>query len=99
MPVTERNWRENWVSWKKRYLEFEKWLATFGLDLPGSLPLSYYPRENWLFIQMLGILFRRPKLLILDETLELLPPEQRQTPGSAFGARGPARRCRRRCRS
>ena len=70
-------WLENWRPWRKKYIRIRDWLERYEITLPDRQPLAFVPREYWLFIQLLNLLFRRPKLLILDETMELLPPEQR----------------------
>ncbi len=70
-------WWSNWRSWKEEFRRLEAWLASHNITIPTDIPLSFVPREEWLFIQMLNHLYKQPAVFILDETLELLSPEQR----------------------
>lgn len=70
-------WRQKLGSWRAEFRRLAAWLGGHGIELAASLPLQFIPRDQWLFIQILNLLYRRPRLFILDETLELLPPEQR----------------------
>lgn len=71
------SWWANWGSWRSRYAGLREWLDRYAIDLPDRQQLAYIPRESWLFIQMLNLLYRGPRLFIIDETMELLLPEQR----------------------
>lgn len=70
-------WLSNWRSWKDESRRLEAWLERHDIRVAVDTPLSFVPREEWLFIQMLNHLYKRPTVFILDETLELLSPEQR----------------------
>lgn len=57
----------------------ESWLAENDIkDLPLDCPLGKLPLHEHLFVQTLTSLFNRPRLLVLDETLENLPTERRE---------------------
>jgi PAS domain S-box-containing protein len=70
-------WLSNWRSWKEESRRLEAWLDRYDIRVALNTPLSFVPREEWLFFQMLNHLYKRPTVFILDETLELLSPEQR----------------------
>ncbi len=71
------SWWRGWGAWRKTFARVERWLQEHDIRLDTSIQLSFVPREDWLFIQILGLLHRRPRLFVLDETLELLPTHQR----------------------
>lgn len=71
------SWWRGWAAWRKSFGRVERWLEEHDIRLDTSIQLSFVPREDWLFIQILGLLHRRPRLFVLDETLELLPTHQR----------------------
>lgn len=70
-------WPDSWRSWRSKQKQMEAWLDGYGINLKGDWPLEFVPREDWMFIQMLNLVFRRPKVFVIDETLQMLSPEQR----------------------
>lgn len=65
-------WWKRFTLWNREFRRTRDWLAGFGVDLPYSEPIRRIHREDWLFVELLSRLRRRPRLLILDETLEQL---------------------------
>ncbi len=53
--------------------EVKKWLKRYDISFPVEVPLSKIHPEEHNFVQILSRLYSRPRLLILDESLEFLP--------------------------
>lgn len=69
-------WRDNLGLWHRGVRRLEEWLDSFSIRLPLFRPLSGMRRVDWLFVMLLNRLYRRPRLLLLDETLEQLEPDR-----------------------
>lgn len=69
-------WWDNFGLWRMAVRKLERWLDSFSIKLPLMSPLSSLRRVDWLFVMLLNRLYRRPKLLLLDETLEQLEPDR-----------------------
>ncbi len=68
-----RNLRSYWFSPRRNVEQVASWLRDIGANIPVDTPLSELHPEDFQFILVLSRLYCRPRLLILDETLELLP--------------------------
>ena len=68
-----RRLRPFWHRPRGNRTQVKKWLSEFDIPFSIDTPLSDIHPEEYNFVQMLSRLYVRPKLLILDETLEFLP--------------------------
>lgn len=69
----------HWFGRRSLYRKIAEWLEEQGIpELPLESALEKVPAPDHLFIQVLASLFNRPRLLILDETLESLPVHRRE---------------------
>ncbi|MCD8140983.1 MAG: ATP-binding protein [Planctomycetaceae bacterium] len=71
-------WWRTLRSWKTGFDAMRRWLESYGIALPYRRPLSSVRREDWLFVELLNRLHRRPRLLIMNQTLEQLGPRRRR---------------------
>ncbi|MCC8181053.1 MAG: ATP-binding cassette domain-containing protein, partial [Planctomycetes bacterium] len=65
-------WWRRIALWGSGFKKVLAWLAEFDIDLPYANSIRDLRKEDWLFVELLSRLRRRPRLLILDETLEQL---------------------------
>ncbi len=73
----ETVWRRAFRSWRGYLQDLRHRLDDEGIDLPLSCSLDSLPPEDWFYVEILGRLFRSPRVLILDEALEGLSPARK----------------------
>lgn len=69
-------WRRTLALWRSGLEEVNAWLQANGIQLPYEQTLDKMRKDDWLFIELLNRLYRKPKLLILDESPERLRPSR-----------------------
>ncbi|MCD8350737.1 MAG: ATP-binding protein [Planctomycetaceae bacterium] len=69
-------WWRTLLPWTDGFGDVRRWLQSNDITLPYRRPLSSLRREDWLFVELLNRLHRRPRLLIMDQTLEQLSPRR-----------------------
>lgn len=69
-------WRRAFAFWRSGLEEINVWLHSHGIHLPYEQNLDRMQKDDWLYIELLNRLYRKPKLLILDGTLEQLRPKR-----------------------
>lgn len=65
-------WWRRFALWGNGFRKVRKWLEESGVELSYDRPIRDLLKEDRLFVELMGRLRRRPRLLILDETLEQL---------------------------
>lgn len=69
-------WRNGFGLWKSGLEEINVWLHANDIQLPYEQTLDKMRKDEWVFIELLNRLYRKPKVMILDETLEQLRPSR-----------------------
>ncbi len=65
-------WWRKFVLWRSGFDQVKNWLDGLGIELSYRSPIKELRKEDRLFVELLSRLRRRPRLLIMDETLEQL---------------------------
>ncbi len=71
-------WRRALRPWRGFIRDAKEWLDREGVSLNLNATLDSLPEEDWIFVEILGRLFRHPRVLILDEALERLAPPRKR---------------------
>lgn len=67
-------WRRQFSFWQGALDDINVWIQENGIQLPYEQTMTKLRKDDWVFVEILNRLYRRPKLLILDEMLEQLRP-------------------------
>lgn len=65
-------WWRRFALWQSGFRRVRDWLDSYGIDLAYKSSIRKLRKEDRLFVELLSRLRRRPRLLILDETIEQL---------------------------